>query len=98
MHELADSVLLTPSGLTRLVDRLELEGLVSRQACPTDRRGAFVAMTPAGRARLRRAAPTHLRGIQEHFGRHLTDAEAETLSRALSRVAQGGSPKGPAAR
>jgi DNA-binding MarR family transcriptional regulator len=98
MHELAESVLLTPSGLTRLVDRLAAEGLVTRQSCPTDRRGAFVVLTPAGRARLRRAAPSHLRGIQEHFGRHLTDADAETLSRALSRVAVAEGRAGPAAR
>jgi len=98
MHELADSVLLTASGLTRLVDRLEAEGLVSRQSCPTDRRGAFVVLTPAGRARLRRAAPTHLRGIQEHFGQHLSDEEAETLSRALSRVAEGAGRREPGAR
>ena len=98
MHELAQSVLLTPSGLTRLVDRLEAEGLVARESCPTDRRGAFVALTPAGKARLRRAAPTHLKGIQEHFGRHLTDAEADTLSRALSRVAEGAGKPVPDAR
>ncbi|TML38127.1 MAG: MarR family transcriptional regulator [Actinobacteria bacterium] len=51
MHELAESVLLTPSGITRLVDRLEGEGLVSRESCPTDRRGSFVVLTEAGRAR-----------------------------------------------
>ena len=98
MHELAESVLLTPSGITRLVDRLEGEGLVSRESCPTDRRGSFVVLTEAGRARLRQAGPTHLRGIQEHFGRHLTDAEAETLACALSRLAQGAGRPGPGAR
>lgn len=87
MVEVARSMVLTPSGVTRATDRLEAEGLVRRDACPTDRRSWFLALTPEGRARLRRAAPTHLRGIQEHFGQHLTDAEADALARGLGKVA-----------
>src|SRR3954452_22142689 len=60
MGELADSLLLTPSGVTRLVDRMETEGLVHRQQCPNDRRGWNAVITPEGRARLRSAAPVHL--------------------------------------
>ena len=86
MNELAASVLLTPSGLTRLVDRLEAEGLVRREQCASDRRGAHVVLTAEGRSRLRKAAPTHLRGIEEHFARHLTTDEADTLRRALTKV------------
>ncbi len=86
MNELAASVLLTPSGLTRLVDRLEGAGLVRRERCPTDRRGAEVVLTGEGRARLRGASPTHLRGIEQHFAQHLSDEEAETLLAALHKI------------
>src|SRR3954453_838446 len=86
MGELADSLLLTPSGVTRLVARMETEGLVQRQQCPSDRRGWNAVITPAGRSRLRSAAPVHLRGVEEHFGRHLTDEEADVLANVLGRV------------
>ena len=86
MHELAQSILLTPSGLTRLADRLENAGLIRRESCPTDRRGAFAILTLEGRTRLRHAAPVHLRGIDEHFGRYLSDDEAAQLARVFTRV------------
>jgi DNA-binding MarR family transcriptional regulator len=86
MQELAQSVLLSKSGLTRLIDRMEAEGLVRRERCPSDRRGAFAVLTPEGRSTFRRAAPVHLRGIQEHFASHLDDDEAATLYDALARV------------
>jgi DNA-binding MarR family transcriptional regulator len=86
MQELAQSVLLSKSGLTRLIDRMEANGLVRREPCPSDRRGAFAVLTPQGRSTFRRAAPVHLRGIQEHFARHLDDQEAATLVAALARV------------
>ena len=86
MGELAGSLLLTPSGVTRLVDRMEGEGLVRRQRCPSDRRGWLAVITPTGRSRLRAAAPVHLRGVEEHFGRHLSDAEADLVTSVLGRV------------
>jgi len=86
MGELADSLLLTPSGVTRLVDRMETDGLVQRQQCPSDRRGWNAVITPAGRARLRSAAPVHMRGVEQHFGRHLSDEEADLLTDVLGRV------------
>ncbi|MGH9281891.1 MAG: MarR family winged helix-turn-helix transcriptional regulator [Acidimicrobiales bacterium] len=86
LNELAEVVLLSRSGITRLVDRLVGAGLVERQMCPTDRRGAFAALTPVGRARLRRAAPVHLRGIQEHFAAHLDDDEVDAIRRGLDKV------------
>jgi DNA-binding MarR family transcriptional regulator len=89
MQELAASVLLSKSGLSRLVDRLEAAGLVRRERCPSDRRGAFAVLTDQGRSVLRRAAPVHLRGIQQHFARHLDDQEARWLAEALDRVAAG---------
>jgi DNA-binding MarR family transcriptional regulator len=86
MRDLAEAVLLSRSGLTRLVDRMEAAGLVCREAHPSDGRGANAVLTPAGRTALRRAAPVHLRGIDFHFARHLSDEEVATLRAALDRV------------
>lgn len=87
LSELASVLLLSRSGITRLVDRLVDTGLVERQACPTDRRGAFAAITAEGRSRLRRAAPTHLRGVQEHFIARLDEHELEAIRSGLEKVA-----------
>ena len=88
MHELADRVVLSRSGLTRLVDRLEAEGFLARDRSRTDRRGAYAVITEKGIAALRRAWPIYARGISEYFARWLTDEEAETLETALKRVYQ----------
>ncbi len=87
MNDLARAVLLSRAGLTRLVDRMASAGMVEREACEQDRRGTFVVMTPDGRSALRRAAPLHLRGVQEHFTDLVTAAELETLEAALGRIA-----------
>ncbi|MFN2569130.1 MAG: MarR family winged helix-turn-helix transcriptional regulator [Candidatus Dormibacteria bacterium] len=86
MHDLVSCALMTKSGVTRLVDRMEAEGLLCRESCPSDRRGAYAVLTPEGRHRLRRAAPTHLEGIEEHFTRHLSDEEAAAMDAALKRI------------
>lgn len=86
MAELAERVLLSRSGLSRLVDRLEREGLVRREACPGDARGTFAVLTDAGRARLRAAAPTHLRGIGEHVVDKLRPDELADFGRLLERL------------
>jgi DNA-binding MarR family transcriptional regulator len=86
MTELADRVLLSRSGLTRLVDRLAGESLVERQSCPSDARGTFTVLTESGLARLRRAAPTHLRGIEEYVTRRLDADELDTLGTLLARL------------
>src|SRR6195256_6988989 len=72
MTELSDRVRLSHSGVTRLVDRMVHAGLVKRTRCDSDRRGTFATLTAAGRARLRRAQPVHLRGIREHFCKGLS--------------------------
>lgn len=77
MGDLADRILLSRSGASRLVDRLVRLGLVERQACPGDGRGMYAVLTLAGRERLQEAAPVHQRGVGEHFtarlpGDHLT--------------------------
>lgn len=89
MHDLARLVLLSRAGLTRLVDRMGAAGLVERIPCENDRRGTYVAMTREGREALAKAAPVHLRGIEEHFARYLEPGEAETLAAVFCRVLAG---------
>jgi DNA-binding MarR family transcriptional regulator len=86
MTDLADRVLLSRSGLTRLVDRLTTEGLVKRQSCPSDARGMFTVLTEAGLSRLRQAAPTHLRGIEDYMTRRLEPAELDALGGLLAKL------------
>jgi DNA-binding MarR family transcriptional regulator len=86
MSELADRLVLSRSGVTRLVDRLEAESLVERTSCDTDRRGSWATLTDAGYRRLRRAAPTHLRGVGEHFLNRIPPDELDALQRTLDRV------------
>jgi DNA-binding MarR family transcriptional regulator len=88
MSELADRLLLSRSGVTRLVDRLVAEGLVERVTCDDDRRGQWAALTDAGRRRLRAATPTHLRGINEHFIGRLSTGELASLERMLEPIAE----------
>lgn len=93
MAQLADRVMLSRSGLTRLVDRLQREGLVRREPSPNDARGTFTVLTPAGLSRLRDAVPVHLAGIQQHWLSRFDDAELRTLGALLERVTP---PDGPA--
>ena len=79
MTELAERVLLTPSGVTHLVTRLERDGLVTRSVDDDDRRSFFAALTPAGRRRLREARPTHNEVIRAHLTRKLTAAQLAAL-------------------
>ena len=94
MQDLADRVLLSQSGLTRLVDRMEGEGLVERRRCPEDGRGMLATVTRAGVGRLRRAWPTHVAGVRAAFADVLTEEEARVLARALRRVAEASQPSG----
>jgi DNA-binding MarR family transcriptional regulator len=87
MTDLAARVLLSPSGLTRLVDRLEARGFVERLTQPGDGRVALAALTDAGFAELRRASRTHLRGIRRHFTGKLTEPQLRNVAAALEMVA-----------
>ena len=87
MSELADALLLSRSGVTRLVDRMVADGLVERVTCETDRRGQWAALTRAGYARLRAATPVHLRGVTEHFLDRIGPADLAALERMLDPVA-----------
>lgn len=86
MQDVARSLLLSKSGATRAVDRMEEAGLVERCRCPADGRGTYATITAAGRAALRRAMPVHLSGIQEHFGRHLSPRDSGVLRDAFRRI------------
>lgn len=86
MTELAERVLLSRSGLSRLVDRLEREGLVAREACDSDARGLFAVLTDRGYARLRQASPTHLGGIDEHVVGRLAPADLQRLGEILDTL------------
>jgi DNA-binding MarR family transcriptional regulator len=88
MQELADAVLLSKSGLTRLVDRMESEGLVRRRPCDDDRRGTLAELTETGYQRLADTAPTHLEGVRAHFVDLLDEEETRVLEAALARVAE----------
>ncbi len=86
MSELAERLLLSRSGATRLVDRLERDGLVERVSCESDRRGQWALLTDAGRARLREASPVHLRGVATHFLDRIPPDELHGLQSTLERV------------
>jgi len=86
MHELAPQVVLSRSGLVRLVDRVEAAGLVERERCLTDRRGAYAVLTPDGEAMLRRMWPVYARGIRTEFLDAIGD-DRDSLRQALERVA-----------
>src|SRR3954462_3663631 len=89
MCDLASSVILSRSGLTRLVDRLERDGLLVRESCASDPRGAFAKLTPAGDERLAAARATHLAGVRTLFLDHLTEDELEVLGSVWARVLPG---------
>jgi DNA-binding MarR family transcriptional regulator len=96
MHELAGRSHLTPSGLTRRVDRLESDGLVDRVGCPGDRRGAFAQLTPRGLDELQRALPHHAAVLERHVAAHLDDSEADALIALLRGLSA--SPRLPVER
>jgi DNA-binding MarR family transcriptional regulator len=87
MGELADRLLLSRSGITRLVDRLTRQGLVEREPCEDDGRGYYAVLTPAGRRKLSAARPDHLAGVRRHFLAPLGDDELDALSRTWERLA-----------
>jgi DNA-binding MarR family transcriptional regulator len=95
MHDLADAVLLSRSGLTRLVDRLVRDGLIERLSCPSDARGSFAKLTPKGAQALRTARVTHLRGVRARFIDQLDAAELERTSRLWERLLAADDGAGP---
>ena len=86
MSELADRVMLSPSGLTRLVDRRVGEGLVRREHAEQDGRGFYAVLTNEGYERLRESSGTHLRGIRDYVMSRYTDDELRAVAAYLSRL------------
>lgn len=84
--DLAESVLLTASGITRLLEGLERSGYVSRAASEQDARVTYAVLTDEGYEKLRSAAPTHVGGIRDLFAEQFTNDELETLCELLARV------------
>ena len=86
MGALADRLFLSRSGLTRMIDRLQRAGLVEREVCESDRRGAFARLTEAGLQRFELARPTHLGGVHRRFAARLDTEELEQLAMVWSRL------------
>jgi len=93
MGELAERLLLSRSGITRLADRLVGQGLIERERCTDDGRGYFARLTPAGRAKIRVARPAHLAGVRRHFLGALEPSEIDALGAIWARLA--GQPQKP---
>ena len=93
MHQIADQVVLSRSGVTRLIDRLVADGAVERTHCASDARGAEAVLTPAGLDRLREASRTHLQGISDHFLEVIPPDDLETVGRAMDAVLAGFGPQ-----
>lgn len=89
MAELARRIVLSRSGLTRLVDRLEADGLLTRDRVGEDRRGAYAVLTEAGVDAMRGAWPIYERGIVRYFAATLAEDEAVALATLLSKIATG---------
>ena len=86
LQDLADRLLFSRSGLTRLVDRIEQAGFVEREPDPNDRRGVSAVLTTAGRRAFRRAVPTHRKGVDNHFLGTLNASDKKALRSALKKV------------
>jgi DNA-binding MarR family transcriptional regulator len=86
MGELAERLLLSRSGITRLVDRLERQGLVRREPCEDDGRGYYAVLTDKGRDKLKAARPDHLNGVRRHFISQLSEGDLDALAHVWERL------------
>ncbi|HEX4518797.1 MAG TPA: MarR family transcriptional regulator [Gaiellaceae bacterium] len=84
--DLAQTVVLTASGITRLLDGLERAGFVEKDSCPTDARVSYAKLTVSGHEKLKEAATTHLGGVDELFTRRFSDEELVVLEELLGRL------------
>jgi len=89
MSDLADDTVASRSRLSHQITRMESAGLVAREACPTDRRGSFAVLTPAGVARLEAAAPSHVESVRRVLTDVLTPAEFAELGRLSAKILSG---------
>ncbi len=84
--DLAESVMITASGITRLLDRLGAAGMVEKALCESDARVSYAVLTECGADKFQEARETHLEGVQRAFGDHYSAEEAATLAQLLNRV------------
>ena len=95
--DLAEKVVLTASGITRLLEGLERAGFVCKESCAADARVSYAALTAEGRAKLHAAAETHLRGIEELFVSRYSGSELTALAELLGRLPVTGADCKPSA-
>jgi DNA-binding MarR family transcriptional regulator len=95
MNELAERILYSKSGFTRVVDRLEDAGLVRRIRPENDRRSILVVLTDHGRNTLEQARRHHRHAIEQHFSRHLADTDIRALTRAFEKISTHARPLRP---
>src|SRR5213083_2319473 len=95
MNELAERILYSKSGFTRVVDRMEEAGLVRRVRPENDRRSILVVLTDVGRTTMEEARRHHRHAIEEHFSRHLADADVKALTRSFEKVSAHARPLRP---
>ncbi len=88
--DLAERLVLTASGITRLLEGLERAGYVTKGSCSTDARVTYAVLTDGGLEKLREASETHFAGVREQFEDHFTEGELETLASLLARLTDGG--------
>lgn len=88
MRDLAVATLFSPSGLTRLCERLEAQGLITRESSSGDLRGTDAVLSPEGIERLRRASPTHLQGVRDRFAARFSKAQLREFAEALRRLSE----------
>src|SRR4051795_160680 len=95
MRDLAERILTSKSGLTRVVDRMEEAGLVRRVRPEDDRRSILVVLTDEGRTTMEQARRHHRHAIEQHFSRHLADTDVKALTRALEKLSTHARPLRP---
>jgi MarR family 2-MHQ and catechol resistance regulon transcriptional repressor len=88
MSDLADQLLLSRGGATRLVARMEEAGLIAREIPPSDRRATYAVLTPAGLEAAESGVPVYLEALQRYFGAHLEDEDVRALQRIFARLLQ----------
>jgi DNA-binding MarR family transcriptional regulator len=96
LGELGASIVLSPSGLSKLLDRMDASGLIRREPDPDDARSTFATITPRGRALVRKARESHHELLRQLFGGALDDRDVADLGRVLEKVAAAVSPAKPA--
>ena len=92
--DLSREVRLSPSGVTRMLDRLEVTGMVEKRACASDGRVSYAALTDAGMAKLEQSAPDHIAAVERLLAERLDPAELASLSELLGRLSPQAAPQG----